>query len=71
MKFVDGTKALDLGNETHPVEEIADGFRINRAALERMNPVLCGRHKVTGVVLIQKELKPYETSSYDGLHRYK
>jgi len=67
LKFMRGTEAIDLGHEMQPIEEIVEGFHINRAALEAMNPALRGQREATGIVLIRRELKPYETSSDDGL----
>ena len=68
LVFIDGTKAVDLDKEAQPLEEIVNGFGLSRATLERMNPVLNGQHKATGIVLINRQLKQYETASYDGLH---
>lgn len=68
LKFLRGCSAVDVGNEAQPIEEIVKGFHITRAALELMNPAIRGQHTVTGVVLLDKKLKPYEVSSYDGLY---
>lgn len=61
LKFMDGSSAVDLRNEAQPIEEIVKGFHVTRAALEWMNPGIRGQQEATGVVLLDKKLKRYET----------
>jgi hypothetical protein len=67
LKFLRGSSAVDVGDDGQPVEEIAKGFNITRAALELMNPGLRGQHTATGVVILNEKLKPYQVSDDDGL----
>jgi hypothetical protein len=60
--------AVDLGGDPRPIEDIVEEFRVGRAALAKLNPALRGTEVATGIVVIQEDGKPCQSSDYDGLH---